>query len=109
MSRPGSAASPPSRARPATRTRSNWASASGVPAFRKRRCRPARGCHSPTGSGIPNQYPRLAGQHAEYTEATLKAFRDGTRRNNVPMQQIAARLTDAEMRAVADYIQGLRK
>ncbi|MCU0769071.1 MAG: cytochrome c4 [Burkholderiaceae bacterium] len=56
------------------------------------------GCHNPAGLG----------QHAEYTEATLKAFRDGTRRNNLPMQQIAARLTDAEMRAVADYLQGLR-
>ena len=67
------------------------------------------GCHSPAGSGIPNQYPRLAGQHAEYTEATLKSFRDGTRRNSVPMQQIAARLSEAEVRAVADYIQGLRK
>jgi cytochrome c553 len=67
------------------------------------------GCHSPTGVGIPSQYPRLAGQHAEYTEATLKAFRDGVRRNNVPMQQIAARLTEAEARAVADFIQGLRK
>ncbi|HTN48582.1 MAG TPA: cytochrome c [Burkholderiaceae bacterium] len=67
------------------------------------------GCHNPTGAGIPNQYPRLGGQHAEYVEATLKAFRDGTRRNNVPMQQIAARLSDAEMRAVADYIQGLRR
>lgn len=66
------------------------------------------GCHNPTGAGNPIQYPRLAGQHSEYTEATLKAFRDGTRRNNVPMQQIAARMTDAEMRAVADFIQGLR-
>jgi cytochrome c553 len=67
------------------------------------------GCHSPTGVGIPIQYPRLAGQHSEYTVATLQAFRDGVRRNNVPMQQIAARLADNEMRAVADYIQGLRK
>ena len=67
------------------------------------------GCHNPTGAGIPNQYPRLGGQHAEYVEATLKAFRDGTRHNNVPMQQIAARMSEAEMRAVADYIQGLRR
>lgn len=67
------------------------------------------GCHNPTGAGNPIQYPRLAGQHSEYTEATLKAFRDGTRRNNLPMQQIAARMNDAEMRAVADFIQGLRK
>jgi cytochrome c553 len=67
------------------------------------------GCHNPTGAGIPNQYPRLGGQHAEYVEATLKAFRDGARHNNLPMQQIAARLTEAETRAVADYIQGLRR
>jgi cytochrome c553 len=66
------------------------------------------GCHSPNGAGIPSQYPRLAGQHAEYTEAQLKAFRDGVRRNNAPMMQIAARLSDAEIKAVADYIAGLR-
>jgi cytochrome c553 len=67
------------------------------------------GCHNPTGVGIPNQYPRLGGQYAEYVEATLKAFRDGTRHNTVPMQQIAARMSETEMRAVADYIQGLRR
>ncbi len=66
------------------------------------------GCHNPSGAGIPVQYPRLAGQHAEYTVAQLKAFHDGTRRNNVPMSQIAGRLTEAEMRAVADYAAGLR-
>lgn len=66
------------------------------------------GCHGPAGSGIPAQYPRIAGQHAEYTEVTLKAFREGTRRNNAPMQQIAARMSDAEIRAIADYAQGLR-
>lgn len=66
------------------------------------------GCHSPNGAGIPIQYPRLGGQHAEYTETQLKAFRDGTRRNSVPMMQIAARLSDAEIKAVADYVNGLR-
>jgi cytochrome c553 len=66
------------------------------------------GCHNPAGLGVPIQYPRLAGQHGEYVEATLKAFRDGVRRNNVPMQQIAGKMTDTEMRAVADFIQGLR-
>lgn len=66
------------------------------------------GCHGPAGSGIPVQYPRIAGQHAEYTETTLKAFREGGRRNSAPMQQIAARLSDAEIRAVADFTQGLR-
>ena len=66
------------------------------------------GCHSPNGAGIPIQYPRLGGQHAEYIESQLKAFRDGTRRNSVPMMQIASRLSDAEIKAVADYIDGLR-
>ena len=66
------------------------------------------GCHAPTGAGIPIQYPRLGGQHAEYTEAQLKAFRDGTRRNNASMTQISARLSDAEMKAVSDFIAGLR-
>lgn len=66
------------------------------------------GCHGPAGSGIPVQYPRLAGQHAEYAEATLKAFREGTRRNNATMQQIASKLSDAEIKAVVDFAQGLR-
>jgi cytochrome c553 len=67
------------------------------------------GCHGPAGSGIPVQYPRIAGQHAEYTETTLKNFRDGVRRNNASMQQIAARLSDAEIKALADFAQGLRR
>ena len=67
------------------------------------------GCHGPAGSGIPVQYPRIAGQHAEYSETTLKNFRDGVRRNGASMQQIAARLSDAEIKAVADFAQGLRR
>lgn len=66
------------------------------------------GCHSPTGAGIPSEYPRLAGQHAEYTGAQLIAFRDGTRKNNMPMMAITAKLNDREIRAVAEYIAGLR-
>jgi cytochrome c553 len=66
------------------------------------------GCHNPAGLGIPSQYPRLAAQHAEYVEATLKDFRHGTRRNNLAMQEIAAKLSDSEIRAVADFVQGLR-
>ncbi len=66
------------------------------------------GCHSPNGAGIPAQYPRLAGQHAEYTEAQLTAFRAGTRANSPQMMAIAAKLSDAEIKAVADYIAGLR-
>ncbi|HZY18904.1 MAG TPA: c-type cytochrome [Ramlibacter sp.] len=65
-------------------------------------------CHSPNGAGIPAQYPRLAGQHADYTSAQLAAFRDGGRKNSVQMTQIAAKLNDREIRAVADYISGLR-
>ena len=65
------------------------------------------GCHSPDGAGIPSQYPRLAGQHAEYTEAQLVAFRSGARKNSVPMMGVAAKLNDREIKAVADYITGL--
>lgn len=78
----------------------------GIPAKALPAC---GGCHGPTGAGIPALYPRLAGQHAEYTETTLRAFREGTRRNNPAMQAIAVRLSDAEIRAVADYVQGLRR
>ncbi len=66
------------------------------------------GCHSPTGAGIPAQYPRLAGQHADYTEAQLVAFRAGTRLNAPQMITIAARMSDKEIKAVADYMAGLR-
>lgn len=66
------------------------------------------GCHSPTGAGIPSQYPRLGGQHAEYTEAQLVAFRGGARENNAQMTAIAAKMSDREIKAVADYIAGLR-
>ena len=66
------------------------------------------GCHSPTGAGIPSQYPRLGGQHAAYTAAQLTAFRDGGRKNSIPMTQVAAKLNDREIRALADYIAGLR-
>ena len=65
-------------------------------------------CHAPNGAGIPAQYPRLGGQFAEYTEAQLVAFRGGTRKNNAPMTTIASRLSDAEIKALADYIAGLR-
>ncbi|MBI5275218.1 MAG: c-type cytochrome [Burkholderiales bacterium] len=66
------------------------------------------GCHSPNGAGIPAQFPRLGGQHADYTDAQLKAFRDGARKNSLQMTQIAAKMNDREIKAVADYIAGLR-
>jgi cbb3-type cytochrome c oxidase subunit III len=66
------------------------------------------GCHSPTGAGIPAQYPRLSGQHAQYSATQLTAFRDGVRKNSTQMSQIAAKLNDREIKAVADYMAGLR-
>ena len=66
------------------------------------------GCHSPNGAGIPAQYPRLSGQHADYTIAQMIAFRDGVRKNSVQMNQVAAKMNDREIKAVADYIAGLR-
>ncbi len=66
------------------------------------------GCHGPNGAGIPVQYPVLAGQHAEYTEAQLIAFRSGARANNAQMTGVAAKMNDAEIKAVSDYIAGLR-
>ena len=65
-------------------------------------------CHSPNGAGIPAQYPRLSGQHADYTSAQLVAFRDGVRLNSIPMTGVAAKLNDREIKAVSDYIAGLR-
>jgi len=68
------------------------------------------GCHGPAGAGIPAQYPRLAGQWADYTKAQLVAFRAGERANDPAgmMRGVAARMSDAEMAAVADYIAGLK-
>jgi len=66
------------------------------------------GCHSPNGAGIPSQYPRLSGQHTDYTVKQMVAFRDGTRANNAVMQGVAAKMNDREIKAVSDYIAGLR-
>jgi cytochrome c553 len=65
-------------------------------------------CHSPNGAGMPAQYPRLSGQHADYTAAQLVYFRDGVRKNNLQMTQVAAKMNDREIKAVADYVAGLR-
>ncbi len=66
------------------------------------------GCHSPNGAGLPSQFPRLSGQHADYVAGQLTAFRDGVRKNSLPMTQVAAKMNDREIKAVADYIAGLR-
>lgn len=67
-------------------------------------------CHGAQGKGIPAQFPRLAGQHADYTYAQLNAFRLGERSNDPAkmMRSIAVKMTDADMKAVAAYIQGLQ-
>jgi cytochrome c553 len=68
------------------------------------------GCHGPSGAGIPAQFPRIGGQLADYVETQLKGFRDGSRANdpNKMMRTIALKMTDAEIKAVADYVAGLR-
>ena len=68
------------------------------------------GCHGPDGAGIPVQYPRLAGQYAAYLETQLKQFRAGARANdpNGMMRGVAARMTDQEIKAAAEYAAGLR-
>ncbi len=67
------------------------------------------GCHGPAGAGLPAQYPKLAGQYPEYTEAQLKAFRAEERANDPEkmMRTIAAKLSDAEIKAVAEFAAGL--
>lgn len=82
--------------------------ASGVPA--------CSACHSPTGAGIPTNYPRIGGQYADYTYAQLKAFKagergldkDGKDANGRIMHAIAKVMSDAQMKAVAEYAAGLR-
>ena len=76
--------------------------AKGIPA--------CSGCHGPTGAGLPAQYPALAGQYQEYTEDQLNKFRSGERANDPEkmMRIIAAKLSDTEIKALAEYIAGLR-
>jgi cytochrome c553 len=68
------------------------------------------GCHGANGNGIPVQYPRLAGQHAEYTDSQMKKWRTEDRKNdpNKMMRMVAAKMSDKEIQAVSDYIAGLR-
>jgi cytochrome c553 len=74
--------------------------ATGVPA--------CAACHGANGAGIPKQYPRVAGQHADYALQQLRTLRTAERANAPMMMTIAAKMTDAEMQAVADYMQGMR-
>ena len=82
--------------------------ASGVPA--------CSACHGPAGAGIPKSYPRVAGQYADYTYAQLRAFKTrergadqaGKDANGRVMTGVVEHLTDAQMKAVAEYAAGLR-
>lgn len=76
--------------------------AKGVPA--------CAGCHGPSGAGIPAHFPRLGGQFAEYVATQLQAFRSGARANdpNGMMRSVAGHLSDAQIRALAQYAAGLR-
>lgn len=63
-------------------------------------------CHGPQAHGT-EQLPRLAGQHAQYTENQLKAFNKRQRTNdNAVMHTVASKLTELEMKAVAAYLSG---
>lgn len=73
-----------------------------------RRVPACAGCHSPNGAGIPGFYPRLSGQFPTYIADQLKLYRSGDRANSTIMQEIAGRMTDADIAAVADYAAGLR-
>jgi cytochrome c553 len=83
-------------------------SATGLPA--------CAACHGPAGAGVPKNYPRLAGQYSDYAYAQLKAFKarergadkEGKDVNGAIMTTIAARMSDAQMKAVTEYIAGLR-
>ena len=73
-------------------------------------------CHGPIGAGVPKNYPRLGGQHADYTYAQLKAFKSGERGADKEgkdvqgriMADIARKMNDEQMKALADYAGGLR-
>jgi cytochrome c553 len=65
-------------------------------------------CHGANGAGIPVQFPRVAGQHQDYTIAQLGLFKSGARKNSPQMTELAKRMSDEEMKAVADYIAGLK-
>jgi len=66
------------------------------------------GCHGPAGNGLPARFPRIGGQHADYIEAQLRSFRDGSRHNNEAMSMIAFRLSDPEIKALSEFVSALQ-
>lgn len=66
-------------------------------------------CHGPAGAGIPARYPAVSGQHAQYTQKQLYDFKSGARDNDGGvMAAIAFKLSDAEIKAISQYMAGLR-
>ena len=65
-------------------------------------------CHGPAGAGNPARYPRIGGQHQDYTIAQLEGFKAKGRKNSAEMTTIAERMSSDEMKAVADYVAGLK-
>ena len=104
----GNVAKDPAGVKVAQRLYRGGDAANGVPA--------CTACHGPTGAGVSKNYPRLGGQHADYTYAQLRAFKIGDRGadkegkdvNGAIMSTIASRLNDQQMKALADYASGLR-
>ena len=67
-------------------------------------------CHGPAGRGNPAaKYPAIGGQHAAYVTTQLNAFRANARTNDINevMRTIVGRMTDEEIKAVAQFTQGL--
>jgi len=104
----GQTAKDPATIKAAQRLYRGGDASTGVPA--------CASCHSPTGAGIPKNYPRVGGQYADYSYAQLKAFKagergadkDGKDLNGKIMGTVAGRMTDGQMKSVADYMAGLR-
>jgi len=66
-------------------------------------------CHGPAGVGIPPQFPAVSGQHATYSQKQLLDFKTGTRHNDGEvMTRTAFRLSEAEIKAVSEYMAALR-
>ena len=65
-------------------------------------------CHGPGGAGMPSRYPRIGGQWLGYLETELQMFRNDRRTNSPEMHDIASRMTDKQITAVAEYAAGLR-
>ncbi len=75
----------------------------------QRRVQACNGCHGPDGAGVPLAAPYLSGQSSEFLTSALKAFQDGSRKNDAGelMRSVASRLTDADIAAVTQYFASL--